>query len=415
MADQKVSSAPQAARDFAAETLARLCECLNTEPSINFFLEKEADLDKVLQIFIRTNSGGTKLSYSDLLLSIATASWTQLDARQEIHGLVDELCSYGDQLTVDKDFVLKACLVLADIGDIKFKVTNFTRENTAKIEQRWLSIRNALALTLQLSQSFGLTDRSLLSNNALIPIAYYLQKRGATENFLSDPAYKAERGVIRRWLVTVLMRGTFGSMADTILAAIRGVLAESPPDQFPAEAINARLAALNRSTRFADEEIDVLLDMEYGDRRVFPLLSLLYPTFDYATPFHIDHVYPRAKMTERRLIARGLSAEVAREAVGLRDNVANLQLLKGPPNQSKSDSDFDAWLTAQFPSNTERGYFLAMHLFPPMPEFSYEKLLEFVAARRAIFFRTLKVELNPEAIALEPTAIAPAVVSPESV
>jgi hypothetical protein len=76
-------------------------------------------------------------------------------------------------------------------------------------------------------------------------------------------------------------------MADTILAAIRGVLAESPPDQFPAEAINTRLAALNRSTRFVDEEIDVLLDMEYGDRRVFLLLSLLYPTFDYATPFHM--------------------------------------------------------------------------------------------------------------------------------
>lgn len=28
-----------------------------------------------LQIFIRTNNGGTKLSYSDLLLSFATANW----------------------------------------------------------------------------------------------------------------------------------------------------------------------------------------------------------------------------------------------------------------------------------------------------------------------------------------------------
>ena len=37
------------------------------------------------------NSGGTPLSYSDLLLSIAVAQWSKLDARQEIHGLVDEL------------------------------------------------------------------------------------------------------------------------------------------------------------------------------------------------------------------------------------------------------------------------------------------------------------------------------------
>ena len=103
-------------------------------------------------------------------------------------------------------------------------------------------------------------------------------------------------------------------------------------------------------------------------------------------------------MTERRLIARELPVEVAREAAGLRDIVANLQLLKGHPNQAKSDSDLDAWLTAQFSSDVERGYFLAMHLFPPMSAFSYEKFLEFVVARRAIFFRALKIELNPEAV-----------------
>ena len=40
---------------------------------IAFYLEKEQDLDKVLNIFVRMNSGGEPLSYSDLLLSIATA------------------------------------------------------------------------------------------------------------------------------------------------------------------------------------------------------------------------------------------------------------------------------------------------------------------------------------------------------
>jgi hypothetical protein len=48
-----------------------------------------------------------------------------------------------------------------------------------------------------------------------------------------------------------------------------------------------------------------------------------------------------------------------------------------------------------------------------MPAFSYEKFLQFVAARRAIFFRALKIQLNPEAIASEQTAVAPAVVAPE--
>jgi hypothetical protein len=118
MAMERISSSPQEKRDFAAQTLAKICESLNTIGNVNFFLEREADLDKVLQIFIRINSGGTKLSYSDLLLSIATASWKGTDARQAIHGFVDELNSVSDELTFDQDFVLKSALVLSDISDV---------------------------------------------------------------------------------------------------------------------------------------------------------------------------------------------------------------------------------------------------------------------------------------------------------
>ena len=49
-------------------------------------------------IFIRRNSGGTTLSYSDLLLSIATSQWRTLDARKEVHRLVDDLNQIGPGL-----------------------------------------------------------------------------------------------------------------------------------------------------------------------------------------------------------------------------------------------------------------------------------------------------------------------------
>ena len=184
MAMQRISAAPQERRDFAARTLGMICEALNTQGSVNFFLEREADLDKVLQIFIRINSGGTKLSYSDLLLSIATASWKGTDARQAIHGFVDELNSVNDELTFDQDFVLKSALVLSDISDVKFKVENFNAQNMGTIERAWPSIKVALSLAVQLAHSFGLTDRSLLSANALIPIADYLLKKARDQIFL---------------------------------------------------------------------------------------------------------------------------------------------------------------------------------------------------------------------------------------
>ena len=79
----------------ANKKLIKLYKVINENPIINFYLEKENDLDKVLNIFIRINSAGTKLNYSDLLLSIATAQWSG-NAREEIKKLVSELNSIGN-------------------------------------------------------------------------------------------------------------------------------------------------------------------------------------------------------------------------------------------------------------------------------------------------------------------------------
>jgi hypothetical protein len=45
-------------------------------------------VNKVLDIFVRVNSAGTTLSYSDLLLSMATNQWKDLDAREEVRSLL---------------------------------------------------------------------------------------------------------------------------------------------------------------------------------------------------------------------------------------------------------------------------------------------------------------------------------------
>ncbi len=55
------------------------------------------------------------LSYSDLLLSVATAQW-ESDAREQITELVDELNNIGRGFNVNKDFVLKSI-----IGTLQYK------------------------------------------------------------------------------------------------------------------------------------------------------------------------------------------------------------------------------------------------------------------------------------------------------
>ncbi len=90
--------------------LEKLKNAFCTEKLISFFEETEKDLDKVLNIFIRVNSGGVELSYSDLLMSILAASFSS-DIRERMNELVDALKDKGFS-NMGQDQVLKTCLLL---------------------------------------------------------------------------------------------------------------------------------------------------------------------------------------------------------------------------------------------------------------------------------------------------------------
>ena len=81
--------------EFTYRTLSTLKNVIHSKPIINFFLETEQEIDKALNIFIRINSGGEPLNFSDLIMSIAVANWDKKDARKEIHNLTDSIRDKG--------------------------------------------------------------------------------------------------------------------------------------------------------------------------------------------------------------------------------------------------------------------------------------------------------------------------------
>lgn len=76
--------------------------------------------DDVVEVFIRANSGGTKLGKSDLLFSLLTSSWE--DADDQMEGLLDEINASGYKFT--RDFILKCCLSLLNKG-ARYDVAKF--------------------------------------------------------------------------------------------------------------------------------------------------------------------------------------------------------------------------------------------------------------------------------------------------
>jgi hypothetical protein len=347
----------------AYETLDRLHRVVHTQPLINYYEEETQDLERVLNIFIRLNSGGTVLSYSDLLLSIAVAQWKQVDARAEIHKLVDELNRIGTGFALSQDFVLKAGLMLADIASVGFKVENFTTQNMLALEANWQAIRSALLRTVELAATFGLNGQTLRADSALLPIAYYLYKKNAPANYCTHGSHAEDRKAIQGWLVRSIVKasGIWGSGLDTFLTALREVIQSSDLKAFPVEALRHAMSQRGKSLVFEPAEIEDLLHMEYGDKRAFPLLSLLFPFVDLRNQFHLDHVFPISKLSVAKLKKQGFDEAQAETMAAHANTLPNLQLLEGAINNEKRASLPHDWLNHFFQDEQSRQHYCAKH------------------------------------------------------
>lgn len=341
--------------DFAHETLTRLYFLVRFDEVIHYYCEKSQELDHVLDVFIRTNSGGTPLAFSDLLMSIATANWRG-DARRDIDGLVavarqDSTMDFN----VTRDWVLKACLVLTD-ADVRFRVANFDADRVALIESNWSDLRQCLTETLKLARGLGLNDTSLRAKNALIPIAYYLyKKKGGNGKQLfwsinKSSMLRQERIAISKWLYTVLIKGTFGGQADGILRKMRRLIRQYlHMGSFPLQEIVAAFARTNKDLRFDEAYLQGMMDIRYGDARCRPVLGLLFPEVNENQLIDIDHLHPRSAFSADALAAHPFLENAPESLTFYQDeanwnSIQNLHLLNASQNRSKQHLTLDEWM-----------------------------------------------------------------------
>jgi hypothetical protein len=294
--------------------------------------------------------------------------------------------------------------MLADIGSVGFKVTNFNHDNMAEFERRWRDIARALKLTVQLVADFGFSAQTLGADNALLPIAYSLYQRRLDAHYLSSSSFRTERDAIRSWLVRSLLKaGVWGSGLDTLLTAIRATLREHGADTFPVEAVEATMRLRGKGLRFEEEELEDLIDVASGDRRTFPLLSLLFPFHDLRHEFHIDHVFPRSRFSESRLAKENVPSESRAEWIDRADRLPNLQLLDGVLNKEKNAALPRDWLGRAFPETDRCTAFVERHRLGEVPE-SMLGFPTFYEARR----QALLAQLRHLVGLVEPKPAAPA-------
>lgn len=340
--------------EYTQDTLSHLYDVVRIQKIIHYFNETSQKIDHVLDVFIRTNSGGTKLDFSDLLMSIAVANWDG-DFRHEVENLVKQIHqSQKMGFYIGSDWVLKTCLTLVD-ADVRFKVGNFTRDQVKKIQKKWSTIKECIKATFLLIRRFGINPQSLTSKNAVIPICFYLYKKqnAGTPLYLTInnlAKHNDERELLSKWFYMVLLKGVFGGQADSILSSMRSVLNENIYNEnFPLGPIVDHYKATNKDLRFDIEYIESLLDTQYGEGQCRALLHLLFPEMNVTEVFHIDHLHPKSAFKKPQL----------KKLVFLQNNedlmtfysdpkhwnsIANLHLLNDSQNQSKQDRALQDWI-----------------------------------------------------------------------
>ena len=374
---------------FARKTLSRLYFAIRREAVLNYFVEESQDIGRVLDIFIRTNEGGTPLRFSDLLMSIMSANWE--DARDRVDELVNLVrTEFG--FSIDRDIVMKAAVMITD-ADVRFQARSFDASHVGKIRDSWDDIRDAIVESFRMIASFGLNDASLRAKNAALPIAYYLFHKGRDEasgarglyTTVNKPiVHRNERMQMRQWLLMSLLRGVFGRAADSLLTSLRRVIRENlaDPGGFPLDKILAGYRGTARDLTFDEVFVDRLLATQKDDPSCYSILALLQPDVDIQQLLHADHLHPAAAFTKERLDKLDWLADKPEVRAFYEDRenwngVSNLWLLTESENTSKQDKALKDWLEPRLGRTT------LDPLIPPGTSLDLADFQEFIERRRA--------------------------------
>jgi len=326
--------------------------------------------DDVVEIFIRANSGGTKLGKSDLLFSLLSASWDVAD--QEMEDLLESLNVHGFEF--DRDFILKTCLVLLKQG-ARYEVKKFREKGIREgIEEKWDDIENAIKDVLDFirGKTYIQCDKALPSYLVLVPLIYL--------RYHFKDAWKKAKDM-DSYLLRCSIAGAFGGQPDNLLDALVKILDESK-DFDTSEAFNV-IRSQGRSLELTE---DRFWQMGYTSKTIHLLFNLWYrdyphtPAYDNNLP-QIDHIFPQSRLKEIRILNPETGRMVMKYREDARNQLANCMLLSREENGAggKGDSLPKDWFDGK-----DRDY-LDKHLIPSDPSlWKLDRYEDFIEARKEL-------------------------------
>lgn len=327
--------------------------------------------DDVVEVFIRANSGGTKLGKSDLLFSLLTSAWDNAD--DEMESLLSSLNTHGFSFT--RDFVLKTCLTLLDQG-ARYEVEKFRKPGVReKIEAEWDGISKAIRDVLDFvrGKTFIRCDKALPSYLVLIPLVH------VRHHF--PEAWKKATDVdsyLLRCSLAGIFSGTPDQMIDDLVKRLKDI------KRFDLNEVFGVIRSKGRSLELTEGRF---WEMGYGSDTIHLLFNLWYRDFTYTPSYdnnlpQVDHIFPQSLLRTVKVANPNTGKmNIMKYREADRNQLANCMLLTAAENGAggKSDTPPDKW----FADKSEA--YLDMHLIPKDTAlWKLDKFEEFIEARKEL-------------------------------
>lgn len=353
------------------------------EKRLYYFDIENQNLDEVVDMFIRVNSGGMTLKKSDLLFSVLVSQWNE--GRDEIKRLVESMRE--SRLITSQDFVMRACLMLTD-APVKYNIGAFNADNIKKIKDNWGAIKSSLLKLCELLPEINYIDHPNLSENALIPIAYYIMKNGVTKTLASKKS-------LQRYYIISQVNGIFSGQNDQVLERFRSEISrqlEIGKSLDFQELVEMKLPG-QRTMALDLESLEELIDnTAYGSPHAYFLLSLTYPTVDFKVRrYEIDHIHPKSRFTLNNLKQNEITDpnKINDWISWKRNALPNLELL-GNDNQFKGAASIIDYLAKQTPKDRKQFCIDNLLPIPGHSNFELKNFDSFYEARKLLLVDKLK-------------------------
>jgi hypothetical protein len=319
-------------------------------------------INEILDIFDRVNSGGTRLSRSELMFSLIKTKWVH--AREHF----DKLQSATDKLglgEIDKDFVIRGLLTVSDVP---------TAFDVAVIEKHWQVIEPnfpAFSVALRTAIDFCRSpDVRILSSSllhpigTLFPIIYFLsrQKNGSVPD--------SERLKLRTLIYFLLINGFLGGRSpEARIRYLREVLQANPGSTLPLDQLLNEVARRQRNHAITT----TLETLEWNPRITLNIAqpTAAQDTLSWQEKAEVDHIFPQA---------------VYRPIFGnLVDNIGNCAYLGKLRNIRKSDEE-----PASYFKDTKDSDLKQHFLIEDRSMLTRERFEEFIERRRAMLLEVVR-------------------------